>query len=61
MDYLTAQQVKDWAIRQPDDGYYCKYCLTRLTRLIQDDEGNYYCPNEMCLYEEVSKIEPDKE
>jgi len=58
MDYLTAEQVADWARHQPEDGFYCECCLTRLA---QTDEGLYYCPNEMCLYDEQGKIEPGEE
>lgn len=58
MDYLTAEQVGEWARRQSDDALFCEHCLTRL---VQTDEGLWYCPNEMCLYEEQGKIDLDEE
>ena len=58
MDYLTTDQIKDWAEFQSDGSYYCEHCLTQLT---QTDEGLYYCPNEMCLYDEQGKIDIDEE
>jgi len=54
MDYLTRDQVLDWAQSQEDDAVFCEHCLTRL---IQTDGGLWYCPNEMCLYDEQGKIE----
>lgn len=54
MAYLKAEQVKDWANSQPDDATYCEFCLTRLA---QNDEGLWYCPNKMCLWDEQVKIE----
>lgn len=53
MDYLTTEQVHEWARHQPVGGYYCEHCLTRLA---PTDEGNWYCPNEMCLYDKQGKI-----
>jgi len=58
MDYLTADEVKEWAKAQPDNGFYCQWCFTRL---VQDDNGLWYCPNEMCLYEEEETIDIDEE
>ena len=56
MDYLTSEQVGEWARHQPDDAYYCEHCLSKLA---QTDEGKYYCPNEMCLYDEQGNIEKE--
>lgn len=58
MDYLTADQVRDWAQDQPNEAYYCEYCLTQL---VQTDEGLWYCPNEMCLNEEQATIDEEEE
>jgi len=56
IDYMTAEDVGDWARHQPADGFYCKHCLTRLA---ETDDGQYYCPNGMCLYEEQGTIEEE--
>ena len=53
MDYLTGEQVGEWARHQPVDGYYCEYCLSKLN---QNDEGTWGCPNEMCLWDEEISI-----
>ncbi len=58
MDYLTRQQVFDWASQQSEDALFCEHCVTRL---VQTDEGDWYCPNEMCLCDEQGKIEGDDE
>ena len=47
--YLTRDQLMDWAQDQPDDAVFCEHCLSRL---VQTEDGLWYCPNEMCLYEE---------
>ena len=57
MDYLTADQVKDWASEQADEGYWCESCLTKLAQTSKDE---YYCPNEMCLYREQGEIEVEE-
>lgn len=56
MEYLTGDQVRDWANDMLDtdlNSFFCEHCLTRL---IQADEGLWYCPNEMCLYDEQGEI-----
>lgn len=53
MEYLTAKAIQSWAKSLVDGTYYCFYCLTELKRT---DDGKWYCPNEMCLYEEQGKI-----
>ncbi len=58
MDYLTTNQLKDWADNQEEGRFFCEHCLTRL---VQTDEGLYYCPNEMCLNDEQGEIEPDED
>jgi hypothetical protein len=58
MDYLTRDAVADWLRHQPEDALFCEHCLTRL---VQTDEGDWYCPNQMCLYDEQGKIESDDE
>ncbi len=58
IDYLTRDQVFDWAKDQPEDAVYCESCLTRLS---QTTEGLYYCPNEMCLCDEQGDIDEDDE
>ena len=57
MDYVTTEQVWEWARHQPEGVYYCEYCLTRLQ---QTDDGEWYCPNEMCLYKERGKIDKEE-
>ena len=57
IDYLTAEQVKNWAQFQPDDAVYCEYCLTQL---IQTDDL-WYCPNEQCLYDEQGTIDIEED
>ena len=58
IDYLTAEQVKDWAKDQPEDAVYCEHCLTRIINTIG---GLWYCPNEMCLYDEQGDLEEPEE
>jgi len=47
--YMTADQIKAWAKEQEEGSYYCEHCLTKL---VQTDEGSWYCPNEMCLWDD---------
>jgi len=54
IDYQTRDQVADWLRHQPDDAVFCESCLTRLK---QTDDGSWYCPNEMCLYDEQGTLE----
>lgn len=57
MEYLTTEEVRGWVNSQIDDAYYCEDCLTRL---VQTDEGKWYCPNEMCLQDdEITITEED--
>ena len=58
MDYMTTDQIRDWASDQPDDALYCIHCLTRL---VPTDEGLWYCPNEMCANDEQGEINLDDE
>jgi len=54
MDYLTKSQVLDWIKAQEEDALFCDYCLSKLRRT---DDGLWYCPNEMCLYDEQGNID----
>ena len=56
VDCLTRDQIIDWVQEQPQEGVYCEYCLTRLR---QTDDGLWYCPNEMCLYDEQGELEQE--
>lgn len=58
MSYLTAEQVRDWAAHQPEDGYWCEDCLSRLVQ--NPESGKYYCPNEMCLNQEEYDIKEEE-
>jgi hypothetical protein len=47
---LTSEEVREWASSQPDDGYYCDHCLSRLEGLSGDAGlGLFICTNDMCL------------
>lgn len=53
MEYLTEMDVKRWAEDLKERTYYCPHCRTELVETV---EGNFFCPNEMCLYDEQGKI-----
>ena len=58
MGYLTTDQVKDWAqdIVEDTRTFYCEHCLTILNKT---GDGKWYCPNEMCLWDEELVIEQE--
>ena len=56
MAYLTLEDIRRWVESQDqeDEAYYCEWCFTKL---VQTDEGLWwYCPNEMCLYNNLDEI-----
>jgi len=58
MDYVTKADIVNWVNGQPEGALFCEHCSTRLKL---DDQGNWYCPNEMCLYDESGKIDREVE
>lgn len=49
MDYTTKKQAIEWLEQFPDDIKLCVWCLHEVKTT---EEGEEYCSNEMCLYEE---------
>jgi hypothetical protein len=47
--WLTKQEAEERFRFDPEDMHYCPECLTALVFL--EEDGVYYCPNEMCLNE----------
>lgn len=53
MDYLTKAEVEECLRFEPEEAVFCPDCTTRL---ILQEEGGWYCPNEMCLNEDSGEL-----
>ncbi len=45
----TGKEIIEYLKSMPADEFRCPECWRRLDK---DKEGNYYCPNEICLCED---------
>ena len=57
MEYLTKIEAEERLRFANEDAKFCPYCLTELKLIASDTHHNYYCPNEMCLYDEQGELD----
>lgn len=61
MEYLTGEQVKDWAQTQNDNDAFCPHCMTVMGEHEGDNGRVYMCRNGMCLDETEYPIEEQED
>jgi len=63
MNYLIPEEVQGIVRERIGSNlYFCPYCLSALQETDEgtgESTGIYYCPNEMCLYDEQGRIEKE--